>query len=420
MIQSNDLANEAKVTPFAYTDPHFAATLSEPTCPPEEMADALAALQQLDNEVAERQRILEERRRARDLIFEEYAPYEILLDTQLEEPKPIIARNGTIIGSEGNLSAVVGEAKSKKSFLCTAIVGDLLRLEGPDRNGYDQRQVKTLWIDTEQSELHVRKLARRLMTLTGWGDPRWVHPMLKLYALREEPPKQRMQILRNLIEAWRPRLIVIDGIADLQHNTNDLEESERIITELMALSSSYKCHILSVLHTNPNSDKARGHVGSALQRKAETVLYVHRAGDCSVVEPQFCRNEPFERFAFRIDNTTLDLGLPTPAELPTADSHGNPVIDLLLECYSGCIERTILTNKLMERLNIGRTAAAMRISRAIDQGLLIAKDKLVQLPEVCSDKPVAELHHPLPQAEPMIRYDEASYDAELYDEEAPF
>ena len=56
-------------------------------------------------------------------------------------------------------------------------------------------------------------------------------------------------------------------------------------------------HILCVLHTNPGSDKARGHLGSSLQRKAETVIFVHRNGESSVVEPQFCRNEPFERFA---------------------------------------------------------------------------------------------------------------------------
>ena len=43
---------------------------------------------------------------------------------------------------------------------------------------------------------------------------------------------------------------------------------------MMALSTEYNCHIMNVLHTNPNSDKARGHIGSTLQRKVLTTKLV--------------------------------------------------------------------------------------------------------------------------------------------------
>lgn len=353
-------------------------------CPPVTEADILEAdrrMAALDAQFQADQAAAAEMRALREETLDQLARYEISLSSALPDPKPVISREGATIGSEGNLSAIVGEAKSRKSFLCTAIVGDLLRMADEPHNGFGRRTVKTLWIDTEQSELHVRKVARRLTALSGWNDPTTVHPLLKLYALREEPPKERMQIVRSAIEAWQPRLVVIDGIADLQHNTNDLEESERIITELMALSTLHRCHILCVLHTNPNSDKARGHVGSGLQRKAETVLYVHRTGECSVVEPQFCRNEPFERFAFSIDNEGFELGLPVPAT-PPREREGedqNIVVRLLQELYGGCIERTILTGKLMERLGVGRPAAGMRISRAIEQGKVLQSGKHVRL-----------------------------------------
>ncbi|MBR4029001.1 MAG: hypothetical protein IKJ08_05405, partial [Alistipes sp.] len=61
-------------------------------------------------------------------------------------------------------------------------------------------------------------------------------------------------------------------------------ESDALVCALMSLSTKTNTHILCVLHTNPGSDKARGHLGSSLQRKAETVIYVHRNGECSVVE----------------------------------------------------------------------------------------------------------------------------------------
>lgn len=189
---------------------------------------------------------------------------------------------------------------------------------------------------------------------------------LHVMTLRELEPRLRADKLYAAIELYRPKLVVIDGIADLQHNTNDLEESERIITRLMALSTEYRCHIMSVLHTNPNSDKARGHTGSALQRKAETVMYVHRVGDKSVVEPQFCRNEPFERFAFRVNQEAL----PELCELPSEDKAEDLCVKILRDEYGGAVERMVLINKVIEVSGSSRNAAQVRVHRAIKSGLV--------------------------------------------------
>ena len=175
-------------------------------------------------------------------------------------------------------------------------------------------------------------------------------------------------------------LVVIDGIADLQRNTNDLEESDALVTELMALSTLANTHIICVLHTNPGSDKARGHLGSSLQRKAETVLFVHRVGETSVVEPQFCRNEPFERFAFAIS----EEGIPEVCDLPgqSSDNERHPIVALVEDAYGGAIERATLVNKLMETQGLNRSTAGMQVIRLIKRGLLIADDTLVRSPAV--------------------------------------
>ncbi len=316
-----------------------------------------------------------------EMLLKELADSEIDLSRKVVEPTPVIALHNTLIGSEGNLSAVVGESKSKKSFLCTAIVGDLLSLNDHPRMGFGRRTVRVLWVDTEQSELHVRKIARRISELTGWSFTDRVHPKLKLYAWREYPPEERFERLLKAIEGWQPKLVVIDGIADLIRNTNDLEESERLVTDLMRISTVCKIHILSVLHTNPNSDKARGHLGSTLQRKCETVLFVHRVGERSVVEPQFCRNEPFTRFAFAIDNSTSELGLPVGAEVPaevTTEASGS-VVELLRTNYGGAVERQLLTNKIAESSGISTKAASMRILRAIEQGRIEQRDSMLYI-----------------------------------------
>ena len=171
-------------------------------------------------------------------------------------------------------------------------------------------------------------------------------------------------------------LIVIDGIADLQRNTNDLEESDALVGALMSLSTKTNTHILCVLHTNPGSDKARGHLGSSLQRKAETVIFVHRNGECSVVEPQFCRNEPFERFAFQVNSD----GLPELCNLPTETlTKEEEVVAVVRDSFGGSIERKVLVNKLQQTLGLARTTAQMRVSRAIRKGVLLQNDNLVTL-----------------------------------------
>ena len=230
---------------------------------------------------------------------------------------------------------------------------------------FDSRLIKVLWVDTEQSYHHVRRVTQRIHTLAGFRMERSDH-RLHVMTLRELEPRLRADKLYAAIELYRPKLVVIDGIADLQHNTNDLEESERIITRLMALSTEYRCHIMSVLHTNPNSDKARGHTGSALQRKAETVMYVHRVGDKSVVEPQFCRNEPFERFAFRVNQEAL----PELCELPSEDKAEDLCVKILRDEYGGAVERMVLINKVIEVSGSSRNAAQVRVHRAIKSGLV--------------------------------------------------
>jgi hypothetical protein len=134
---------------------------------------------------------------------------------------------------------------------------------------------------------------------------------------------------------------------------------------------------MCVLHTNPNSDKARGHVGSALQRKAETVIFVHKVGECSVVEPQFCRNEEFEPFAFFID----EEGLPTLTDLPKErEESRNECVNVMRDYFPNGIERLVLLDKMQSELGLSYATAQVKISRALKAGLLRSENKVLMLP----------------------------------------
>ena len=100
------------------------------------------------------------------------------------------------------------------------------------------------------------------------------------------------------------------------------------------------------------------------------MIFVHRVGDSSVVEPQVCRNEPFERFAFAIS----EEGIPQLCNLPSDSNLENPVVTILRQHFSGAVERTTLATKCQELLGITSDNARMKIHRLVKQGTLTKDD----------------------------------------------
>ena len=77
----------------------------------------------------------------------------------------------------------------------------------------------------------------------------------------------------------------------------------------MEWTDKFQIHIHTVLHLNKSDDNARGHVGTELNNKAETVLQVSRSktdDTVSEVCAAMIRAAEFDPFAFRVN----DYGLP--------------------------------------------------------------------------------------------------------------
>ena len=115
------------------------------------------------------------------------------------------------------------------------------------------------------------------------------------------------------------------------------------------------------------------------------VLYLQ-----SVVEPQYCRNQPFERFAFQVVNASEELcakypraeglGLPEECELPaTPRDKEDDCVRILRDEFGGCAERKLLCSKVEEVLGVTANYANVKISRAIEKGLLNYDKTLVSL-----------------------------------------
>jgi hypothetical protein len=234
-----------------------------------------------------------------------------------------------ILGTHGNFSLVKGKAKSKKSFFINmaiaAAVGKGL-LQNKLRSLLKDNFNKVLYFDTEQSKYHVQKAVKRICSQIGVGIP----SNLNTYGLRKSSPSERLKLVEYAIENT-PSLgfVVIDGIRDLITSINDEAEASNIASNLLKWTEEFNIHIIVVLHENPGSDKARGHIGTELMNKAETViaLQVDKYDESvSSVSAGFCRNKAFKPFAF----TITDDGLPKIIEDYVIPSNSKKAFDVLM------------------------------------------------------------------------------------------
>lgn len=245
-----------------------------------------------------RQKLLIEAEKFKIDVKEELSPPQVAWQSKVSNSNEF-----TTLGTLGNFSLIIGKAKSRKSFfvniaISAAISEDLIL--GMYKGILPEGQREVLYIDTEQGKYHVQLALKRICEQTKIDEPDNLHT----YHLRSLSPVQRLEMIEALIyENDRIGFVVIDGIKDLITSINSEEEASMIATKLLKWSEERNIHILCVLHQNKNDIHARGHIGTELQNKAETVLSVskdEKEKSISLVEAVYCRNIEPEPFAFEI------------------------------------------------------------------------------------------------------------------------
>ena len=232
------------------------------------------------------------------------------VETECERQPEVIMVKGVCIATLGNFSASTGKAKSKKTFNLSAIVAAAL-CDHPVlcyTASFPENKGNILYVDTEQSTYHCQKVMKRILRLAGLPEDKDCS-RLQFLALRKNTPEERLAIIDVAIRSTEHLgLVIIDGVRDLIHDINSPAESSRVISKLMQWTDEYQLHLHTILHQNKSDDNARGHVGTELNNKAETVMQVEKdkVDSCvSVVEAVHIRSMDFEPFAFRINDDAM-------------------------------------------------------------------------------------------------------------------
>lgn len=210
------------------------------------------------------------------------------------------------IASYGDFFCVSGQSKSKKTFVVSMIVacyiGGNSNLYCDFIKGHDIEGKHVVWIDTEQSKYHAQRSMRRVAEMVG-VNPDNFHG----YGLRSKSPKERLKIIDKLFNDSKIKdnlgLVIIDGVADLVMDINNIEESTYISGKLLEWTANSLASMGVVIHENPGiGGKMKGHLGTFLTQKCETNIRVEKINsEASKVSAGFSRNKAFEDFAIEIN-----------------------------------------------------------------------------------------------------------------------
>ena len=307
-----------------------------------------------------------------------------VINPEKDYPKPaaIVLCRDVPIMTRGNISTVIGNPGTRKSWFCMALSAVVLN-NRPAGILSCNEPGQVLYIDTEQGEAMSARFYRIVKRTCGQDIP-----ALHVLSLKQiTTPFQVLHIIGHAIDTYKPDMVIIDGLADCIYNVNDIAESNAVVRVMGAIADRYYCHIASVIHSNhkmKESQDGRGHLGSEALRKVECELSLSLdVLNESTTNVHFNKNPRASKaphdFTLHIEDSSEGarpvLGeLTTPPPTTKMVEHFNTIAQIL-QGSEKRMRHTELLTAFMERTGIGETAAKKTIKKALQAGHIDQDDR---------------------------------------------
>lgn len=218
-----------------------------------------------------------------------------------------------------DLTTITGPAKAGKTFFSSLLMAcSTKEAEGPLLNLERIRRepLKVMWYDTEQSKHTTKKiLVKRIGRMIGeepFPDERFF-----VFNVRCFSQQERRAYLPFAINAYRPDIVIVDGIADLLPDINDGPKSLELMEELLKLANTFECNIVLIIHLNRSGEKSnlRGWLGSVMLQKSYEVFNCAKVSQTKIlsVEMSTSRNTSLDD---KLYYTVNGQGIPLITDKP--------------------------------------------------------------------------------------------------------
>ncbi len=341
--------------------------------------------------------ILEEIRRQAEQSPEELSSQDFneivknyVVDRNVEYPDPeyLIEIGGVPTMPKGNLVALSAKWKNGKTFFCDILSAIYL---GSDQfaNCHNLLETgKVHFFDTEQAMSDTARIQKTIEAMTSQER----HGDLKVFCLREavidtdmdqNATISRFDIIQRDIEHEHPDLVIIDGIADLIYNYNDVIESQDVVNKLAAIANKHNCCIVVVMHQNKGQkDKnMKGHLGTMLFQKCSDVFNVEKCGSVFVASHAVSRHRNCEDICFKLDanavpmDAVADRQLQVELDRQQAESNLREMLSDLIPEDGTPVRRKDVVERLHKDFGIRKTKCYELVKDAIRTGLINEIDR---------------------------------------------
>jgi hypothetical protein len=199
-------------------------------------------------------------------------------DNYPPQQQSVIKQGEKHLLSMGGLLTICAKPGVGKSSVVEAFISSVLN-KNSDSLGMSislsKDRGKVLICDTERSEWESHKSWLKLMKRAKIKKGTGVENNIIFANLKALNVDEKRAYIENVLNADKSiGLVVFDGAADFVNNSNDLVETNNFITWINKFDSSIS--IVCTIHTNPTDDKPRGHFGSELCRRSESVLLLKK------------------------------------------------------------------------------------------------------------------------------------------------
>ena len=211
-----------------------------------------------------------------------------------------------------------------------------------------------------------------------------------LEVLREERFKALNEYLEHVRTKYKKHIfIVLDVVTDCIENFNNPADSMQLIDLMNVAINKYNVTFLCLIHENPGSEKARGHLGTEIFNKASTAIQVgyekdSNGNDTELIKLKYIKTRATKRpqpIHLKYCDTENGLVLADSSEIEqlTADRKSKAVEqDMIdkLEFYlaNGMLQKNDLYAKLRADFNCGESVIDRRLNAIIESEKCIYKE----------------------------------------------
>ncbi len=306
-----------------------------------------------------------------------YDHLRISADHPEEMPEAVVTMHGIPVCTRKNLTLLSGASKAGKTAITSVLCAGAIQPKGIDGSAHievaeNSEEFAVLHVDTEQSRYHhYRNFKSAVLRRAGMQK---APDFYDTYNIRSLPLNEYKIFLDSLFaKAYGMRggihLAVVDGIADFIMSVNDEVESNSIVNYFEQLAIKYDTAIILVLHVNPGTEKERGHLGSQLQRKCESVLTIKKEGDTSALEAKLLRggaNGQFSPIYYQFDD---NKGYHVFMEASEADGRNRVLRELAETIFTQAMTYAAAVKKIEEIDKCTDRTAKRKLKDMLDIGV---------------------------------------------------